>query len=344
MPYTYTKVPADAFQHIQINAGILTTEFDPESTEELDRSKILGTTSGGIEFNTNTEYSDFGEDMDNVPNNTKQLKRILYYNPVFSGTFVSENARLVQKLVAAADYGIDSESGVNVIKPRTELYYGSATSETADDPNIPDDFFDIWFIGDYSQFNSGTEGGCIAIHMRNALSTGGLAIQTSKDEKGTFDFEFTGHYDIKDLEVPFEVYIRQPAAADITPSYQVSVTSTKLQVPDANGNTSLAPSTARAYVVSNGNKVFDIARTGAQFSVNDEDSSSIVVFTVGGGGLITAKKAGSARVCAIVDGQTVLSRYITVYPADEVKSNAKENTFADEEEAEDTANTTTTEA
>lgn len=63
----YTKVASDAFEHVQLNAGILTDDFNPV-TETI--GNILGVTGGGISFNSNPEYQDFGEGMDNVPANT----------------------------------------------------------------------------------------------------------------------------------------------------------------------------------------------------------------------------------------------------------------------------------
>ena len=61
----------------------------------------------------------------------------------------------------------------------------------------------------------GTGGdGFVAVHMLNALSTGGFNLQTTDKAKGAFEFEFTGHYsmDAQD-KVPFEVYIDGKAAA-----------------------------------------------------------------------------------------------------------------------------------
>ena len=60
----FTQVAADAFEKLQLNAGVLLTEFDP-STGEIDRSKIFGATTGGVSFTAQAEYLDFGEDIDN---------------------------------------------------------------------------------------------------------------------------------------------------------------------------------------------------------------------------------------------------------------------------------------
>ena len=47
----------------------------------------------------------------------------------------------------------------------------------------------------------------------NALSTGGFKIKSGDKTKGNFDFEYTGHYSIKNPEIlPYEVYIRTGGA------------------------------------------------------------------------------------------------------------------------------------
>ncbi len=186
----YTQVAADAFEKLQMNAGILVDSFVP-STGVI--GNILGATTGGLSFNSNPEFEDFGEDVDNVPNNTMQLKRITSYDPTISGTFLTTTPALAAKLTGAADVGtVDTTK----ITPRGQL------SE--------DDFDDIWIVGDYSDKNTGaTSAGFVAIHIMNALNTTGFQLQTTKNGKGQFAFEFHGHYDIENIDtVPFEIYVK----------------------------------------------------------------------------------------------------------------------------------------
>lgn len=193
----YTKVASDAFEHIQLNAGILTDDFDP-ATETI--GNILGVTGGGISFNSNPEYQDFGEGMDNVPANTMELKKLTSMNPVLSGTFMTVTANLVKLLVGASD--ITEESGVSKIVPRADL--------------LTTDFKDIWFIGDYSNVNDGIGAGYIALHLKNGLSTGGFQIQTNDKDKGNFAMEITGHYTMSDTTIlPFDVYIKEGSAVGV---------------------------------------------------------------------------------------------------------------------------------
>ena len=192
----YTKLAPDAFAKIQMNAGILASDFTP-ATGALVEAKILGVTSGGISFTATPEFADFGEDIDNCPKNTKELKRIQDVGVKISGTFAAIDTTLAKMLMAAADVGTTDTTKVT---PRKELVVG-------------DDFADMWLIGDYSDKTGATNGGYIAIKMLNALSTGGFQIQTTDREKGKFAFEFTGHYsyDTPDV-VPYEVYIKAGTA------------------------------------------------------------------------------------------------------------------------------------
>lgn len=192
----YTKVSTTTFQHLQLNAGVLLSEFDPATPAAPSDSTILGETSGGSNFKAEPSYIDFGEDIDNVPANTKELKRIDNIEVTLSGDFISMTPALAKRLAAAADL-----SG-NKITPRMTLKDA--------------DFADVWLVCDYSDVNEDGTGtgantvkaGFIAIHIINALNTNGFEIQTNNKGKGTFPFEFTGHYSIDEPEtVPFEIYV-----------------------------------------------------------------------------------------------------------------------------------------
>ena len=191
----FTRIPADTFKMLQLNAGVLATTFVP-ATGTLDTEAQIGATSGGITFTATPTYSDFGEDIDNCPKNTKELKRLDEWEVTMSGTFVAADTAIAKLLVGAAD--IDKQDTTKVT-PRNDL--------------ADADFGDIWFVGDYSDKNGETNGGFIAIKLINALSTGGFQLQTSDKSKGQFSFTFTGHYSINAQgTVPFEVYIKAGTA------------------------------------------------------------------------------------------------------------------------------------
>ena len=188
----FTQIRSDTMQNIQMNAGIIASDFTV-GTGTIDEDDILGATTGGIQFQAAPEFTDFGEDIDNCPKNTKELKQITSWEATMSGTFVAINADTAKILTAAADLAS------NKITPRNEL---KST-----------DFMDLWFIGDYSDVNTGTNAGYIAIKLINALSTGGFQLQTTDKGKGQFAFTFTGHYSIDAQDtVPFEIYVKEGTA------------------------------------------------------------------------------------------------------------------------------------
>lgn len=196
----FTQIPTDTFKKLQLNAGILTTKFDPKSGE-LTATNIIGATSGGVSFEAVPTFTDFGEDIDNCPKNTKELKRIDMWECKMSGSFVTMDTKVAISIVGTAAIASDDPTKVvphNVIDAK--------------------DFKDIWWVGDYSDINvdgsSTGKAGFIAIKLANALSTGGFKIQSGDKAKGTFEFEYTGHYSLENIDtVPFELYIKAGSAA-----------------------------------------------------------------------------------------------------------------------------------
>lgn len=190
----YTQIPATTFSTLQLNAGILVKTFTPSTGTIGD---IIGATSGGISVNLVPSFTDFGDDVDNCPKNTKELKKLTSWDNIsMSGTFVTVNPAAVVMLLAAGD--VDS-TDTTKITPRNDL--------------LSSDFQDIWFVGDYSDKNGATNGGFIAIHLKNALNQAGFALTTTDKNKGKFSFEFHAHYSISNPDsVPFEVFVQAGTA------------------------------------------------------------------------------------------------------------------------------------
>ena len=184
----FTQIPADTFKQIVLNAGILLKSFTP-NTGTFSASDIVGATTGGITFEATPTFSDFGEDIDNCPKNTMELKKLDSWEVKMSGTYVTLTAEIAKSVISAADI-----SNIKITQ-RNDIDLA--------------DFSDIWFVADYSNLNGETNGGFCAIHLLNALSTSGLKIQSSDKAKGQFAFEYTAHYSISAPDVvPFEVYIK----------------------------------------------------------------------------------------------------------------------------------------
>lgn len=192
----YTKIPETTFKNIQLNAGVLLSTFDP-GTATVTNESIIGATTGGVNFTATPTFSDYGEDIDNCPKNMKELKKLDAWEISLSGTYVTVDANAVKALVGAADVSGDK------ITPRNDLKLT--------------DFTDVWWVGDYSDKNGETNGGFVAIHMMNALSTGGFAIQSSDNGKGNFAFTYTAHYSMAAQDtVPFEVYVKAGTEESLT--------------------------------------------------------------------------------------------------------------------------------
>lgn len=195
----FTQIPIDTFKKLQLGAGLLTSEFNP-ATGELTASNIVGATSGGVSFEATPSFRDFGEDIDNCPKNTKELKELDSWETKMSGSFVTMDTTAAVSVIGAA--AVASDDSTKVV-PRNSV------NDT--------DFKDIWWVGDYSDINedgsSAGKAGFIAIRLINALSTGGFKIQSGDKAKGAFEFEYTGHYSIKHIDtVPFELYIKAGSA------------------------------------------------------------------------------------------------------------------------------------
>ena len=194
----FTQIPTDTFSTLQLNAGILikgSTGFDP-ATGTVTTANLLGATTGGINATCIPSFVDFGEDIDNCPKNTKELKKLDSWECKIAATFVTVSTTIAKLMLGAADIGATDTTKVT---PRVDLDQS--------------DFEDVWFVCDYSDKNGATNGGFVAIHLMNALSTAGFSLQTTDKEKGQFSVEFTGHVSIAEQNVvPMEFYIKAGAA------------------------------------------------------------------------------------------------------------------------------------
>lgn len=184
---TFTRVSSDAFDELQLDAGVLLSTFDLENPYTVpDDDDIIATTSGGINPTCVPTYSDFGEDVDNVPNNMMEFKHLDYWECAMSFTSLKFNADNTKLSLGAADVS-DVTGGIKKIVPRRNVQLS--------------DFSDLWWVGDKAN------GGAFAIRLINGLSTGGLSIQSSKNGKGTASVTITGHVSLAHQDImPMEFY------------------------------------------------------------------------------------------------------------------------------------------
>lgn len=161
------------------DAGVIMNTFDTK-TGKIVESDILFATSGGVSISVVPTFKDYGEDLDGVPANVKELKRITGYEIKISGTSATITPESAKSLIGAAD--VSSA----VVKLRNKL------ADT--------DFSDLYFVVDKSATNKRAY-----YKFCNALSTGGFTTQTTDKDKGKFSFEYTAHASIETPdEVPFE--------------------------------------------------------------------------------------------------------------------------------------------
>lgn len=179
----FNVIPEDTFDELQTEAGVLLKTFVPAQPTVTDANIICATT-GGIQVSCVPTYSDYGEDVDNCPNNMKELKHLDGWDCKISTTCLGTKPEVIKMALGAAD--IDGTNSSKIV-PRRDL------AET--------DFADIWWVGDRA------DGGLVAVCLKNALSTGGFSLQTTKNGKGQIALELTGHVSIDAQSVmPMEFY------------------------------------------------------------------------------------------------------------------------------------------
>lgn len=183
----FTVVSTDAFDELQVNAGVLLSDFDITAPYTAPQNnKIIATTQGGVNPVCKATYEDYGADVDNVPNDMKEFKQLTGWTCTMGFTSIKFNAENTALALGAADSELLA-SGVTVVKPRRDV------AQT--------DFKDVWWVGDKAN------GGAYAIKLKNALSTEGLSIQSTKNGKGTMAITLTGHVSLSAQNVmPMEIY------------------------------------------------------------------------------------------------------------------------------------------
>ena len=184
----FTVIPQDTFDGLQLDAGVLLNTFDPATPTAPADEAIICATTGGITVACVPTFSDLGGDVDNVPNNMKELKHLDGWECTMSTTSLGTSPALIKMALGCAD--IDGTDTSKIV-PRADLKQS--------------DFSDIWWVGDRA------DGGMVAVQLKNALSTGGFSLQTTKNGKGQIALTITGHVSINDQKtVPMVFYSADP--------------------------------------------------------------------------------------------------------------------------------------
>lgn len=184
----FTVIPQDTFNALQLDAGVLLKNFDPDNPTIPADADIICATTGGINATCVPTFSDMGEDVDNVPVNMKELKHLDSWECKLATTSLGTSPELIRLSLGCADIDVDNRAK---IIPRADL--------------SQNDFKDIWWVGDRA------DGGFVAVRLKNALATSGFSLQTTKNGKGQIGLELTGHVSIDaQKEVPMLFYSADP--------------------------------------------------------------------------------------------------------------------------------------
>lgn len=184
----FSKVTKESLDLVQVQAGMVLTAFDPTTPTAPTSTNVLCATTGGIQADCVPTFEDFGEDIDNCPNNTKEMKRITGWDCTFAFTALDMSGEMIKKALGAAVLVAETTAHPESVEPRAQV--------------AVQDFADLWFVSER------IDDKIIAIQLKNALSTGGFSYKTQKNGKGQVTVTFTGHISINTPdEVPMAFYV-----------------------------------------------------------------------------------------------------------------------------------------
>lgn len=189
----FTVIPKDTFDAMQLDAGVLLKTFDPANVSAPKDEDIICATTGGVKADCKPTYSDLGEDVDNCPNNMMELKHLDSWECTLGFTSLGTSPE-----------GIKMALGPALV---------DNTKVSLDAPGIVDKtrFSNVWWVGDRA------DGGFVAIQLKNALSTDGFSLETSKNGKGQTSVTLTGHVSINaQEEMPMVFYSSAPTTTTNT--------------------------------------------------------------------------------------------------------------------------------
>lgn len=182
----FTAIPENTFENLQLDAGMVLLKFTPESPAAPADEDIVCATTGGITVTCTPTYEDMGADVDNCPNNMKELKKLSGWDCSIGFTSLGTSPESIKLALGAADV---SGNKVTIRKDLKQTDFKDA----------------IWWVGDRA------DGGCVAVCLKNALGTGGFSLQTTKNGKGQASFVLTGHVSIEAQDtMPMEFYSIDP--------------------------------------------------------------------------------------------------------------------------------------
>ena len=99
----FTVIPTNAFDGLQLDAGVLLKRFNPANPVPPADEDIICATTGGVNPTCVPTFSDFGEDVDNVPNNMMEFKHLDGWDVGLATTSLGTTPELIKYSLGAAD-------------------------------------------------------------------------------------------------------------------------------------------------------------------------------------------------------------------------------------------------
>lgn len=173
----WNRISEDAFKKMHYDSGVLVKNFDPSNFTEPDEGDILCTTTGNISVNIGMETIDLGSDVNGLHGQYAELQIIS--SRTYSLTFTSLDLDLAGVKMAMGAADIEGNS----VKPRIFL-------KSSD------------FIENVALIMFRMDGAISAVCLDFGLSTGGLALTTSKEGKVTNQMTLTGFQTLANQSKP----------------------------------------------------------------------------------------------------------------------------------------------
>ena len=205
MAKKFTVIPSNTFEGLQLDAGVLLKRFNPVTGAAPADEDIICATTGGINATCVPTYSDLGEDVDNCPVNMMELKNLDSWECTLGFTSLGMSPEAIKLALGAADI-----NGTTQIVPRKDL------AQT--------DFSSVWWVGDKA------DGGFVAVQLKNALSTGGFSLQTTKSGKGQLSITLTGHVSMNAQSDMPMVFYSTTGGSVVNPSVTLNTHATSVEV------------------------------------------------------------------------------------------------------------------
>lgn len=207
-PGLTSPIRTEAFQNLQLNAGIFLVDFDYSSIDDADELKtaiasavsagtdILGVTRGGGSFTVTKEMRT--PEVDGMRYPFKGSDFVDSTDAYLSATLLEVNPVNFQRLLSSGD--VETSGKKTTVSMRTAI-----------DPDT--DYLDslVW-VGDIS------DGRLVLIELDNAINTADFSMTFTDKGEGTMTAEFHARQaDVMDYdEAPFRVVFFDPADATAT--------------------------------------------------------------------------------------------------------------------------------